>query len=1003
MSWWNTLDTAGRLSKFAYTALKTAQSRIDEALDIAETDQESSPHPVGTINFPAHSGESCKTPTPATQTEDQEKSRSPTGLNKATPVLGSEEEYRNSLLVASSIRSVISLSQKVHTSSSLSSDRTITPDALRPNSAVTEAPAENRSSETDRNLLRHKSEPNDPAPASSALNTGRVSNFTPLPLPPIGQSSKSSAVQKASSEGDLPSALQSPASPALTPNFQLLSTEDDFCTNTTGSDIEVISCSNSTNGGSLQMAPAAGTKNSRNIISNPTFNVARTQAFPEPVQISKFYPNVPHSAADDLRHSSTSFAREHRRAVSASQSCFGFGSPGEEDLAYAFQRLSKKMAEKKYLLTVREEKILQLCKDNSELRDLNAMLEEQLKTLQTAQDVTGISTEFSNRLAATEKRVQLISRERDQLKRSLATAQSKLNALSSQIGDQPGGPVSGDSNKSGLSKRITELERTLSEKNEQIDGLLKEGEKLAQDQLKTNALLKKMRSAEKESAQKERSQNEKIEQLTGQLEQVRSLLNEKETTLRDAAGKLDQLCKLNQDQETEIQSLKVQLNHYTSMSKEHKSEITDLNRKLAEAQERLSEAEKITESHSRLTEHEKTARYEHDVLKQQLDTARNELAVSKSYNQQQGDRWREEVNYYQGLLAETQARLESMKEAATTAAQPALHQLESLQLSLSTQTALWEQKERDLNQQILDAQRSVTNATEAEKDWRDRLQASEARIDTLEALVSRLQNENAESLRQLNSVREEHQSQSNVYQKLSSKLDSMTSDLTERDDRIRNLQELLTHERAKVESKADEIEQLTDQVQKLQRRLDSRPVSATPSEQLIPEVVGRLTGAVQTEGSLESRRSSVALSRSPSTLRSVDLSADANIQTAVEYLQSLLHLKDGECAQLRREVERLAGAQETLLTEVARLTSKTQRLARLAGEEITTTGATSASTSFSSIITSPDDGLDELQRRYETLLVLYGKVTEENNELKMDLADVKDMYKAQIDMLLRDK
>ena len=42
----------------------------------------------------------------------------------------------------------------------------------------------------------------------------------------------------------------------------------------------------------------------------------------------------------------------------------------------------------------------------------------------------------------------------------------------------------------------------------------------------------------------------------------------------------------------------------------------------------------------------------------------------------------------------------------------------------------------------------------------------------------------------------------------------------------------------------------------------------------------------------------------------------------------------------------------------------------------------------------------ELQTRYDTLLAMYGEKMEEMNELQLDLTDVKEAYKAQIEQLL---
>lgn len=48
-----------------------------------------------------------------------------------------------------------------------------------------------------------------------------------------------------------------------------------------------------------------------------------------------------------------------------------------------------------------------------------------------------------------------------------------------------------------------------------------------------------------------------------------------------------------------------------------------------------------------------------------------------------------------------------------------------------------------------------------------------------------------------------------------------------------------------------------------------------------------------------------------------------------------------------------------------------------------------------------NENLNEIQTRYDALLQMYGEKVEENQELRLDLEDVKDMYKMQIDQLLK--
>lgn len=47
--------------------------------------------------------------------------------------------------------------------------------------------------------------------------------------------------------------------------------------------------------------------------------------------------------------------------------------------------------------------------------------------------------------------------------------------------------------------------------------------------------------------------------------------------------------------------------------------------------------------------------------------------------------------------------------------------------------------------------------------------------------------------------------------------------------------------------------------------------------------------------------------------------------------------------------------------------------------------------------------LQELEQRHNTILQMYGEKAEEAEELRLDLEDVKNMYKTQIDELLRNQ
>lgn len=80
----------------------------------------------------------------------------------------------------------------------------------------------------------------------------------------------------------------------------------------------------------------------------------------------------------------------------------------------------------------------------------------------------------------------------------------------------------------------------------------------------------------------------------------------------------------------------------------------------------------------------------------------------------------------------------------------------------------------------------------------------------------------------------------------------------------------------------------------------------------------------------------------------------------------------GEALQLQWELSRRDHERDQLTTELAALTAKVEEQSLLLAE------------------------LSDLQKRYDALLQLYGEKLEESEELKLDLQDVKDMYKAQV-------
>lgn len=103
-----------------------------------------------------------------------------------------------------------------------------------------------------------------------------------------------------------------------------------------------------------------------------------------------------------------------------------------------------------------------------------------------------------------------------------------------------------------------------------------------------------------------------------------------------------------------------------------------------------------------------------------------------------------------------------------------------------------------------------------------------------------------------------------------------------------------------------------------------------------------------------------------------------------KWLKFHYHLKLGEVQQLQWELSRRNTERDVLNGELSSLSQKVETLnAKIVEME------------------ALNENLNDIQTKYDALLQMYGEKVEENQELRLDLQDIKEMYKSQIDQLLK--
>uniref|UniRef100_A0A094ZPV3 TATA element modulatory factor n=1 Tax=Schistosoma haematobium TaxID=6185 RepID=A0A094ZPV3_SCHHA len=294
---------------------------------------------------------------------------------------------------------------------------------------------------------------------------------------------------------------------------------------------------------------------------------------------------------------------------------------------------------------------------------------------------------------------------------------------------------------------------------------------------------------------------------------------------------------------------------------------------------------------------------------------------------------------------------------------------------------------------------TADNAQTSEESWRSQLQIAEDNLAMARLELNSLKQKYVDLQKIFTAEQEKSQGSMFDLQELTVKLETSKSEMNEFLSRISELQQTLLSEEQRYKALEAVNNNLCLQLEEMKLAKDQLVANKVIDQPLNSHSLDRKSPFNNEVASI------------PKTFQ---FQSDMVNQASMEYFQSHLHLREGECAHLKREIEQLTATQEKLLTEVAKQTARAEKYEKLAGVKYTNhvNRTLSQSDPFAPTtnnyrnhnigdVIDDNDPTMELQQRYETLLILCGKLTEENNELKLDLADVKEMYRAQIDMLLK--
>ncbi|KAF6101442.1 TATA element modulatory factor 1 [Phyllostomus discolor] len=648
----------------------------------------------------------------------------------------------------------------------------------------------------------------------------------------------------------------------------------------------------------------------------------------------------------------------------------------KEDICKRVEFLNEK-------LDKREAQLLSLSKEKALLEEAyDNLKDEMFRVKEESSNISSLKDEFTQRIAEAEKKVQLACKERDAAKKEIKSIKEEL----------------------ATRLNSSETSDLLKEKDEQIQGLMEEGEKLSKQQLHSSNIIKKLRAKDKENENIIAKLKKKVKELEEELQHLKQILDGKEEVEKQHRENIKKLNSVVEHQEKDLGRLQVDMDELEEKNRSIQAaldsaykELTDLHKanaaKDSEAQEAaLSHEIKAKEELSAALEKvQEEARQQQEALAIQVGDLRLALQRAEQAAARKEDYLRHEISELQQRLQEAENRNQELSQSVSSTTRPLLRQIENLQATLGSQTSSWEKLEKSLTDRLGESQTLLAAAVERERAATEELLANRIQVSSIESQNSLLRQENSRFLAQL-------EAEKNRLRKLEDENNRFQVEIENlKDEYVRTLEEtrkekiLLNSQLEMEKMKVEQERKKAVFTQEAIKEKEWKPfsVSTTPTMSRSNSISGAEMAGLQAsflsqDEPHDHSLGQMSLSANGSNLYdTVRMGAGSSI---IENLQSQLKLREGEITHLQLEIGNLEKTRSIMAEELVKLTNQNDELEEKVKE-----------------IPKLRTQLRDLDQRYNTILQMYGEKAEEAEELRLDLEDVKNMYKTQIDELLRQR
>lgn len=585
------------------------------------------------------------------------------------------------------------------------------------------------------------------------------------------------------------------------------------------------------------------------------------------------------------------------------------------------------------------DEIAKLLNENEHLKGVI----EDLKRKSNEAEIESLRDEYHQRVAALERKVYALTKERDTLRRE----QSKKSDAAA----------------------------LLKEKDEIINQVMAEGEELSKKQAAQESQIRKLRAQIRELEEEKKGL---IAKLQGEENKVESIKKDKTAT-----EKL-----LQETIEKHQAELATQKEYYTNaLNAAKEAEV--------QAEERANhEARTALESPLREAEEREA------MLIQALEELRQTLSRTEQQAVFKEDMLRREIEDLQKRYQASERRCEELITQVPDSTRPLLRQIEAMQENTARRAEAWAAVERTLNSRLQEAEAKAAAAEERQRSVNERLSQTLSRINVLEAQISCLRAEQTQLSRSLEKERQRAAENRQEYLVAKEDADTQEGRAKQLEEEIRELRKKHKQELQDALSHRERLEQeiQLEKTARLDLERTTRLHSATVPDQTSlsrhnsPFENGNLTRKLSNASSLSSMEESVFLQASLDS--SDNFSEKRNTgETTISpyYLRSMtpsafeatLRQKEGEIASYMSRLASMEAIRDSLAEELVKMTEQCEKLR-----------------AETAMLPGLRAELEAIRRRHSSALELMGERDEELEELRADIVDLKEMYREQVNLLV---